>query len=138
MFTGDNVLGTGTPVFRDLPLYLHSLRRMSSCNPGALYTSHGPLVTQGKALIEQYITHRQERVDQVLAVLRAHHTPVSAEQITRQIYSEIPEHLMQAAAGNTLQALRVLQQGGQACLEGASDGLQDVRALSGAVWQSKL
>ncbi len=58
---------------------------------------------------------------------------------------------MQAAAGNTLQvhahvlryahelqALRVLQQGGQACLEGASDGLQDVRALSGAVWQSKL
>ena len=32
MFTGDNVLGTGTPVFHDLSLYLRSLQRMQACS----------------------------------------------------------------------------------------------------------
>ena len=44
MFTADNVLGTGTPVFRDLPLYLDSLHRMQAEHPTRLYTSHGPVV----------------------------------------------------------------------------------------------
>ena len=32
MFTADNVLGTGTTVFRDLHAYMNSLRKMKSFN----------------------------------------------------------------------------------------------------------
>ena len=47
MFTGDNVLGVGTSVFRDLHDYMNSLKRMQRAavkdNVKMLYTSHGPL-----------------------------------------------------------------------------------------------
>eukprot|EP00931_Biecheleriopsis_adriatica_P035346 TRINITY_DN20341_c0_g1_i1.p1 TRINITY_DN20341_c0_g1~~TRINITY_DN20341_c0_g1_i1.p1 ORF type:complete len:347 (+),score=36.86 TRINITY_DN20341_c0_g1_i1:78-1043(+) len=109
MFTGDNVLGTGTPVFKDLPLYLRSLHRMASARPTRLYTSHGPVVEDGAALIAEYIAHRDARVQQVRAMLSAKKgTWHTAEQITRGIYTQHPEHLIGPATGNTVQALRVL------------------------------
>merc|ERR1712039_788200 len=107
MFTGDNVLGTGTPVFRDLPLYLQSLQRMQSERPTVLYTSHGPMVSDGEALIAEYIEHRDARVRQVQEKLMSVNGAwCTAEEITRRIYTTHPEHLVQAAIGNTLQALR--------------------------------
>lgn len=113
MFTGDNVLGTGTPVFRDLPLYLQSLRCMLAEKPWRLYTSHGPVVEDGHALIEEYILHRKSRVQQVYRVLSgAREGRLTAEEITRCIYTDHPEHLIGPATGNTVQALRVLQDEG--------------------------
>eukprot|EP00658_Telonema_sp_P-2_P049500 TRINITY_DN37655_c0_g2_i1.p1 TRINITY_DN37655_c0_g2~~TRINITY_DN37655_c0_g2_i1.p1 ORF type:complete len:250 (+),score=63.87 TRINITY_DN37655_c0_g2_i1:123-872(+) len=88
MFTGDNVLGTGTPVFRDLPKYLASLRRMRSCCPGILYTSHGPMVEDGVAYIDQYIAHRQARVEQVLHVVqKSQGMALTPEEITCLLYT---------------------------------------------------
>ena len=47
MFTGDNVLGVGTSVFRDLHDYMSSLKKMKNAaikdDVKMLYTSHGPL-----------------------------------------------------------------------------------------------
>ena len=41
MFTGDNVLGIGTAVFKDLHIYLQSLERMKTTTPNRLYPAHG-------------------------------------------------------------------------------------------------
>lgn len=117
MFTGDNVLGTGTPVFRDLPLYLRSLRRMQAEKPLALYTSHGPAVEDGEAYMAEYIGHRTARIDQVKEKLaKAGGAWLTAEEVTRSIYTQHPEHLIGPATGNTVQALRVLrEEGSVAC-----------------------
>lgn len=113
MFTGDNVLGTGTPVFLDLPLYLQSLRRMQDERPIRLYTSHGPVVEDGSSLIAEYISHRNARVQQVHEKLSvADGAWRTAEEITRSIYTQHPESLIGPATGNTVQALRVLLEEG--------------------------
>lgn len=113
LFTGDNVLGTGTPVFKDLPLYMASLEGMLSLSPSRLYTSHGPVVDDAQALIREYISHRNARVEQVLASLRsAGGKEQSVLEITTQIYAaqQLPEGLMAAAALNVFQALRLLEE----------------------------
>jgi glyoxylase-like metal-dependent hydrolase (beta-lactamase superfamily II) len=126
MFTGDNVLGTGTPVFRDLPLYLASLRAMLEACPlnAVLYTSHGPKVLDGPKLIQEYIEHRYARVKQVKDVITAARTWQTAEQVARAIYTEVPENLIAPATSNTVQALRVLLQEGAVA---HNEALDDVR-----------
>ena len=63
MFTGDNVLGVGTSVFRDLYEYMNSLTRMKEIavedKVVQLYTSHGPLVNNGIEKLTEYIKHRE-------------------------------------------------------------------------------
>jgi len=132
MFTGDNVLGTGTPVFRNLPQYLDSLRVMKAEHPSSLYTSHGPVVRDGEALIEEYIQHRMVRVNQVRGVLEAAAVPMDAEEITRAIYTTHPEHLVLAAIGNTAQALRVLQNDG--IVDPTTKSNEDSMAIGTAKW----
>ena len=136
IFTGDNVLGTGTPVFRDLPLYLGSLRRILAEKPQNLYTSHGPLVSDGAKLINEYIEHRMARVLQVRQVLASGEGWMSAEEITREIYHPdvYPENLIVAAIGNTVQALHVLQEEALCEVRGSFEQLGgDVRARSSSL-----
>eukprot|EP00756_Hemistasia_phaeocysticola_P055649 Hpha_TRINITY_DN31611_c0_g1::TRINITY_DN31611_c0_g1_i1::g.29109::m.29109 len=133
LFTGDNVMGTGTPVFRDLPLYLESLRRLKEVGARRLYTSHGPVVDNAGELIDEYIAHREKRVDQVRQVLEASQGKArTVEEVTRAIYSSHPEHLIKAAAVNTLQALRVLGNQGVAKHDAAPSA--SVHQLSLARW----
>eukprot|EP01065_Artemidia_motanka_P031227 TRINITY_DN3749_c0_g1_i2.p1 TRINITY_DN3749_c0_g1~~TRINITY_DN3749_c0_g1_i2.p1 ORF type:complete len:337 (+),score=91.25 TRINITY_DN3749_c0_g1_i2:60-1013(+) len=134
MFTGDNVLGTGTPVFRDLPLYMASLKRMKAANPKVLFTSHGPVVRDGAAMIDEYISHRQARIDQVRSTLAAASGDWrSAEQLTRVIYSQHPERLIPAATVNTVQALRVLTSEGTAACDAPAH--TPAKQLTSARWR---
>ena len=84
LFSGDSVLGCGSTVFEDLSDYMASLARMrdlmlcAPCKegetPSALNTicpGHG-LVIRGGGLqkIDEYIMHRTEREEQIMACLR--------------------------------------------------------------------
>ncbi|KAF9464613.1 lactamase [Collybia nuda] len=72
LYTADNVLGQGTAVFEDLAAYLASLNSMLQFTGGAydtLYPGHGPVVSNGKQLIDGYIKHRLEREAQILKFL---------------------------------------------------------------------
>lgn len=133
-------------MFRDLPLYLRSLRRMKDVVPRALYTSHGPAVEDGAALISEYIEHRTARVAQVRSALPpAGGKGLTAGELTLVIYARHPKHLIGAATGNTLQALRVLRDEGAAECDAVSpDGANPYtgmaappRHLIGARWRSK-
>lgn len=82
MFTGDNVLGHGTAVFEDLDTYLQSLERMRREFSGRAYPGHGAVVEDGPAKVAEYVRHRKQREDQVLAVLRSSN-PARAASATR-------------------------------------------------------
>ena len=129
MFTGDNVLGHGTAVFEDLALYLKSLELMGENIGGGTkakkvkaFPAHGEVIEDGKAKIEEYIRHRQQREDEVLNVLgtgladgttttgkRDSKDDWSSMEIVKVVYQDVPENLHLPAEGGVLQVLRKLE-----------------------------
>jgi glyoxylase-like metal-dependent hydrolase (beta-lactamase superfamily II) len=127
LFTGDNVLGWGTGTFQDLQQYMRSLQKMRDARPELLYPAHGPLVGDGGAgaCIDMYISHREERIQQVVQVLReAQPSGLTPEEVARQVYKDRPDVLGTAAlfggaCNNTRLVLEYLQKEGQ-CNEDGS------------------
>ncbi|KAG8858529.1 hypothetical protein FRB96_005201 [Tulasnella sp. 330] len=137
LFTADTVLGHGTAVFEDLGAYMASLHRMrdvwvqdkgqvsDESAPGRVFPGHGAVVKDGRALIEEYIAHRQEREDQILELMRplqvegiaeAHYTrsenPWTVEEIVRKLYASYPPSLWPAAGhGVILHLLKLKGEG---------------------------
>ena len=52
-------------VFEELGPYMKSLEKLLSLGPGVLYPGHGPVVKDGAATIQHYLTHRRAREQQV-------------------------------------------------------------------------
>ena len=120
MFTGDNVLGQGTAVFEDLTTYMQSLHRMSGQVSGRVYPGHGPVTEDGKGKILEYIQHRKEREEQVLAVLCREDNEHSGNtkgwksmDIVKIIYKNYPENLHAPAEKGVLQILEKLAKEGK-------------------------
>lgn len=110
LFSGDNVLGHGTTIFENLKEYLESLKRMLSIidskvpAPGVArtYPAHGHYVADSHKKISEYIQHRNDRENEIVKVLEAHHQvngdqPVSARGIVEVIYKNYPQNLWPAA-----------------------------------------
>ena len=109
------MLGAGTVVFEDLGVYLRSLGKLEDqlTDNARIYPGHGPVVEQGTAKVQEYVAHRQQRSDQIVAAISqlcgggppaaagAAGPPasVTAREMTALIYSAYPEHLQQAAEG---------------------------------------
>ncbi|KNC54375.1 uncharacterized protein AMSG_12320 [Thecamonas trahens ATCC 50062] len=104
VLTGDTVLGSGsTTVFTDLSGYMVSLRRLMALlpdeSPARLYPAHGQVVDDGRALIADYIHHREEREAQILqAVQTAGETGVTTADIVASLYAGYPAKVLGAAA----------------------------------------
>lgn len=120
MFTGDNVLGVGYSVFEHLGDYMRSLqlmqREIDRLGITTLYPGHGPHLSDASSVLQQYQTHRLERIKQVTAVLDSLklNEAISSYEITRKIYTDTPEVLIPAAEGNVLHVLVKLEQDGYA------------------------
>jgi endoribonuclease LACTB2 len=112
MFTGDNVLGHGTAVFEDLATYIDSLERMQHQFSGRAYPAHGAVIDDGRAKIREYISHRKEREDQILGVLKQ--KPESGKDgwssmgVVKVVYKDYPENLHAPAEGGVVQVLKKL------------------------------
>ena len=52
-------------VFEDLHEYMSSLNKLLALSPSVLYPGHGPVIADGKSMIEGYIKHRNAREQQV-------------------------------------------------------------------------
>ncbi|KAK6518885.1 hypothetical protein TWF281_003576 [Arthrobotrys megalospora] len=118
LFTGDNVLGQGTTVFEDLSTYMSSLTKMLSLNPDRAYPAHGPLIPDAKSKIQEYITHRLERENQVINVLKEHEgSKMEVMEIVKVIYKDYPENLWDAAARGVLLILDKLEKDGRVVQE---------------------
>jgi len=116
LFTGDAVLGRGTsfidPPDGDLTAYLASLRRMQERAPRTIYPGHGPVVTDAGAKLREYVVHRAEREEQVLAGLEAGTGTVA--KLVASIYADYPVEVHALAARSVTAHLRKLEREGRA------------------------
>jgi glyoxylase-like metal-dependent hydrolase (beta-lactamase superfamily II) len=111
LFTGDAVLGRGTSVIDppegDLAQYLRSLQRMRDLQPRTIYPGHGPVVLDAVAKLDEYLEHREQREEQVLAGLAD--GPRTPEELVPDIYRGYPEELHPLAARSVLAHLLKLE-----------------------------
>lgn len=121
-----DVLGHGTAVFEDLPVYLSSLQRMQNRVSGRGYPGHGAVIEDAATKITEYINHRQQREEEVIRVLRygkldipdnepsperkSSWTPI---EIVKVIYRNVPESLHLPASHGVLQVLMKLEAEGK-------------------------
>ncbi|KAG8162927.1 hypothetical protein KVR01_007405 [Diaporthe batatas] len=134
LFTADNVLGQGTAVFEDLPTYLASLDRMKDLFRGRAYPGHGPVIDDGPAKIKEYVSHRQQREDQITQTLRSVNSATGTAlwepmELVKVIYHDVPETLHLPAQGGVMQVLQKLEGEGKVSREGGRWALGDRSAL---------
>ena len=125
MFTGDNVLGHGTAVFEDLAAYMDSLERMQHQFAGRAYPGHGEVIDDGTAKIREYISHRRERENQILNVMKGERPNGDGEGwksmgIVKVVYKDYPEELHGPAEGSVVHVLKKMEADGR--LRKNSDG----------------
>jgi len=103
LLTGDTVLGRGTTVIAwpdgVLGPYLDSLARIRELVlEGAavrFLPGHGPVVADPLPVIDYYLEHRAERLDQVRAAIAA--GARTAEDVVAVVYADVEQHLWPAA-----------------------------------------
>mgnify|MGYP001555142372 FL=1 len=98
LLTGDTVLGRGTAVIAhpdgNLGSYLDSLQRLRDLAGGdieVILPGHGPVLHQPIEVLDYYLTHRAERLDQVRAALAAGDT--DEDEVVRRVYADVDESL---------------------------------------------
>src|SRR5262245_1770411 len=101
-FTGDLILGEGSTIVGprgmggSLRDYMESLRRLQALDLTVLYPGHGPVVEDPQAKIAEYIAHRQEREDRLMAALERGER--SHAELLAEVWDDVPEELSGAAA----------------------------------------
>lgn len=94
LFSGDCILGHGSSAFDSLYDLTNTLHALRAEEPDCIYPGHGPIITNADAKIQEYLTHRQERENQILDVLsrraQASLPPMSSAEIVSQVYQNLP------------------------------------------------
>lgn len=121
LFAGDNVLGVGTaaispPPHGDMAEYVRSLKKMQALEASLLAAGHGPVVKDPHRKIQELIDHRQQREDQIVALIAKGKD--SAKTLVKAIYPELDKRLLQMATGQVISHLHKLQSEGRLRLEG--------------------
>lgn len=117
LFTGDVILGEGTTVIAPpggaMRPYQRTLQRLADEFGEArlIYGGHGPVVTDPRAKIAEYIAHRKMREAQILEALRE--GPSTIPDLVRRIYSPQRQVLWPAMARQILAHLIALENEGR-------------------------
>lgn len=118
VFCGDLMMGGQDTALVAVPEgrlgpYLGSLERVRRLDPEILYPAHGPPFEDPAAAIDRYVRHREERVEQVMAALRAGHGE-SNDALRTFVYGDDLAEELHGAAHAALKAyLQYLQAQGR-------------------------
>jgi len=98
VLTGDTVLGRGTTVIipgdGDLGDYLGSLRRLGSLPAGIpVLPGHGPELPDLAITAQEYLRHRELRLEQVRAAIDELGPTASAGRIVEHVYADVDPSL---------------------------------------------
>ena len=96
LFTGDHIMGGSTVVVEDMVAYLASLERLQGIALLRLYPGHGSVMDDPYVVIDEYISHRLEREEQIIAALRDGAGSVGA--VVEEVYADIDQALHPLAA----------------------------------------
>lgn len=115
LLTGDNVLGVGSvlidPPEGNMRDYLDSLNRMRSLpNLSVLLGGHGPAVATPYQKIDEYISHRLKREQNILAAVREGAT--DPKQIVAKVYTDVSPKAYAMAERAVLAHLEKLREDG--------------------------
>jgi glyoxylase-like metal-dependent hydrolase (beta-lactamase superfamily II) len=118
VLTGDTVLGRGTAVIADdgsLGDYLDSLERLrvltEQTGLSALLPGHGPLLPDPAGVLDFYLAHRAERLEEVRAAIAAgDRTPA---EIVPRVYAAVDPALWPFAQSSVRAQLRYLRDHGE-------------------------
>jgi glyoxylase-like metal-dependent hydrolase (beta-lactamase superfamily II)/8-oxo-dGTP pyrophosphatase MutT (NUDIX family) len=92
LITGDNIVGLGSvlidPPEGNMQDYFDSLQRMRAVpNLSVLFVGHGPAMANPYGKINEYISHRLEREQKILEVVRKGAT--TASQVVALVYTDV-------------------------------------------------
>ena len=111
VLTGDTVLGRGTTVVAHpdgvLGDYLASLRRLRELGERTVLPGHGPELPSAGAAAERYLTHREQRLEQVRAAVAGGATSPAA--VVELVYADVDRALWPAATLSVLAQLAHLR-----------------------------
>lgn len=114
LFAGDNILGEGTAVIAppdgNMAAYLMSLRRLRDLHIDRIFPGHFRPLDGGRAVIEGYLAHREQRRQAVLAAIAAGGS--TPEEIVSVVYADTPEHLHPVALLQVKSMLELLEEEG--------------------------
>ncbi|HEU4435311.1 MAG TPA: MBL fold metallo-hydrolase, partial [Pyrinomonadaceae bacterium] len=116
LITGDNIVGFGSvlidPADGNMREYLNSLERMRSLpNLSVLFGGHGPAVAAPYQKIDQYISHRLEREQNILEAVRKGIT--NPKEIVAQVYTDVSPKAYPMAERAVLAHLLKLREDGK-------------------------
>lgn len=123
LIAGDMVAAVGSiliePSEGHMGTYLESLRALAALPVRSVVPSHGPLLADGTAKLEEQIVHRRARQAQVLTALQGHVDGATPQELVPGIYGgQVPEAAFGLAALSVESALVLLVEEGQAETEG--------------------
>jgi glyoxylase-like metal-dependent hydrolase (beta-lactamase superfamily II) len=128
--TGDAVLGEGSVFVAPYPgalrAYLDGIERLRRRELEVLCPGHGPLVSDPTAKLDQYLAHRREREERLVAALATGRRGV--DEILDEVWDDAPPELRFAAAGTLAAHLDKLEEEGR-----LPDGVQRPR-VDGLSW----
>lgn len=115
LLTGDTVLGRGTTVVAqpdgDLGAYLDSLRTLRGLvderGVRRLLPGHGPVIDSPAAVLDGYLAHRAERLEQVRQAVD--NGASTAREVVERVYADVDESLWPAAEQSVAAQLAYLR-----------------------------
>ena len=92
LLSGDNIVGLGSvlidPPEGNMRDYLHSLERMRALeNLSVIFGGHGPAIANPYRKLDEYISHRLDREQKILAAVRA--GAATPKDIVAQVYTDV-------------------------------------------------
>ncbi len=117
LFAGDLVAGVGTVVIAppegNMLDYLNSLKHLQGMDIAEMVPSHGPIITDAQAKLAEYIAHRLQREEQVIAVLHTFPSGATIDAMVQSIYADVDPRLHPVAAKSVEAHLLKLQSEGK-------------------------
>ncbi len=105
LLTGDTILGRGTTVVAHpdgrLADYLASLAQLRElvhvAGATGVWPGHGPVLPDAADVLDAYLDHRHQRLEEVRAAAAGLPPPVGARAVVERVYADVPQVLWPAA-----------------------------------------
>ncbi|MEU0156627.1 MBL fold metallo-hydrolase [Micromonospora fulviviridis] len=93
VLTGDSIVGRGTTMVASLGQYLDSLRLLGTISGAVVLPGHGEELPDLATVANEYLAHREQRLDQVRNALVRLGPDASARQVAELVYADVGTEL---------------------------------------------